>query len=82
MNLPDEMDADLLDILGMPNFRCGPIAHAMQADGVAIPTKAGAEQAHVLFKLLGFYAEHGSKWREAAGDWLVEMRNRVAAKST
>lgn len=78
MQLPDEMNADLLEILGMPNFQCGPIAHVMQAAGEAIPKKAEAEQAHVLFKLLSFYAVHGPDWRRHAEEWLLRMRQTAA----
>lgn len=82
MQLPDELDDDLLAILGMPNFQCGPIAHAMQADGAAIPKRAEPEQAHVLFKLLSFYATHGAGWRAAAGEWLREMQARHKAAAS
>jgi hypothetical protein len=70
MLIPDEMNSDLLDILGMPNFRAGPVAHAMQRAGEPIPQKAEAEQAHVIHKLLSIYAEHGENWRHEASKWL------------
>ena len=64
----------------MPNFHTGPIAHAMRRDGAPIPRKMEAEQAHVLFKLLGFYVQHGSGWRTAAADWIGEMEDRRKAQ--
>lgn len=74
MQIPDEMNEELLEILGMPNFQCGPIAHVMQSAGAAIPKKAEAEQAHVLLKLLSLYASHGSAWRKHAGEWLHDLQ--------
>lgn len=79
MQIPDEMNDDLLEILGRPNFMCGPIAHAMQAAGEAIPNRAEAEQAHVLFKLLSLYASHGPDWRQYAGRWLRDLQAMATA---
>lgn len=78
MLIPDEINDDLIDILGMVPWKTGPIAHVMRADGAPIARKMEAEQAFVLHKLLGFYAEHGTDWRRAAGEWLQEMRPRVS----
>jgi hypothetical protein len=77
MQIPDDLDDELLDILGRPNFAGGPIARVMRADGADIPHKAEREQAHVLFKLLGFYAAHGVDWRKHAGEWIGEMQERI-----
>jgi hypothetical protein len=66
MILPDELNVDLTDILGRPNFACGPIAQVLRKGGMAIPTHAEEEQAHVLFWLLGLYVAHGSDWRGEA----------------
>lgn len=82
MNLPDEMNADLAEILGRANFQCGAIAYTMVRAGEAvIPRKAGMEQAVVIHKLLGFYATHGAEWRKAAGDWLHAMQDRIQAQA-
>lgn len=82
MNLPDEMDEDLAEILGRPNFLCGAIARIMVASGeVAVRPKAEAEQAIVIHKLLGFYAAHGARWRKAAADWLDAMQERAKARA-
>lgn len=77
MQLPDELDANLLEILGRPNFMCGDLAVAMRGSGTAIPRKSEAEQAHVLFMLLSLYAQHGETWREKAADWIDGMFNQI-----
>ena len=81
MLIPDELDAELLDILGRPNFACAALAHAMRADGVDIPRKAEAEQAHVLFKLLGFYSAHGVDWRQQANIWIAGLQERAKERA-
>lgn len=79
MQLPDELNADLAEILGILCFDNGPIARAMRAGGTPIPRKVEAEQAAVLFKLLGIYAEHGPAWRKAAAEWLEGVIARARA---
>lgn len=79
MQLPDELDDDLLEILGRPNFACSPIAHAMRTAGQSIRPKAEDEQAHVLFKLLGLYAKHGAEWRKYGAQWIGELRDAAEA---
>ena len=81
MNLPDAINDDLIEILGHPNFACGAIARRMRADGATIPPKSEVEQAHVLFKLMGIYAEHGAFWRNHAAVWIDEMSERVKART-
>lgn len=81
LQIPDEMNDDLLEILGMPNFVCGPIAHVMQAAGADIPKKSESEQAHVLLKLLSFYAQHGPGWRQHAAEWLGETQAVAKARA-
>ena len=83
MLIPDEINDDLLEILGMVPWSTGPIAHVMRADGAPIRRKMEDEQAFVLHRLLALYAQHGAEWRPAAATWLQEMRARVrAAKAT
>jgi hypothetical protein len=80
MQLPDQINDDLTEILGMMLFTTAPIAHSMQRSGVAIPHKVEAEQANVLFKLLSIYAEHGDQWRTHAGEWLKTLVDADKAK--
>lgn len=72
--LPLALDPDLTEILGMPNFQAGPIAHIWRDEGGAtIPHKSEVEQAFVIHWLLGLYAVHGSGWRKVAADKLYEL---------
>ncbi len=73
MILPDALDDDLIEILGMPNFSCGPCADVLRASGSNIPRRAEAEQAHMIFYLLGRYAKYGSAWRANAETELQDM---------
>lgn len=60
--LPGEMTPAIREVLGLPNFRTGPIAHAYRAAGHPIRTKMEDEQAFVLFRFLRFALEHGPGW--------------------
>ena len=64
------LDADLIEILGRPNFMCGGIATLLRADGHDIKRMAEHEQAATIHFLLGHYLKHGPEWREAAGSAL------------
>ncbi|CAI2528775.1 Uncharacterised protein [Serratia ficaria] len=57
---------ELASILGRPNFQCYHLALALRAGGHDIPRKAEAEQAAVIYFMLGHYLEHGEKWSEKA----------------
>ncbi|KKN33992.1 hypothetical protein LCGC14_0798050 [marine sediment metagenome] len=74
MVFPSEMTPELQDILGRPNFVCGPIAHIFQAAGADIPRKAEAEQAFVLHWMIKLYLTHGDRWREIGEEELKEVR--------
>lgn len=78
MELPDKPTPAMLDALGVMNFRTGPVAHALRADGQDIPTKCEAEQAHVLFWFLKLAIQHGDAWREKVGDELQAIAARKA----
>jgi len=69
-----ELNADLIDILGRPNFTCIRIAQLLRLSGVEIDKKAEAEQATVIHYLLGFYLTHGSQWAEKAGEDIERLR--------
>lgn len=66
LRYPATMTAVLADVLGLPNFRTGPIAHVYRAAGAEIRTKCEDEQAFVLDRFLRFALEHGEDWRTAA----------------
>lgn len=74
-----ELNADLIDILGRPNFTCIRIAQLLRLSGVEIDKKAEAEQATVIHYLLGFYLKHGSQWAEKAGEDIERLRLAVIA---
>jgi len=79
--LPSELTPDLIEILGMPNFRAGPIAHAFRDAGRAeIKRRSEDEQAFVLHWLLGLYLKHGADWRPKAGEILTQVINEVATR--
>lgn len=65
-----ELNEDLLDILGRPNFTCIRIAQRLREMGYVIKTRAENEQATVIHFLLQHYLEHGAAWREKATDAL------------
>lgn len=60
--LPDKMTPAIDEVLGMMNFRTGPIAHFLRGTGDDIPRKCEREQSHVLFWLLKLAIEHGDGW--------------------
>ncbi|MNX49445.1 hypothetical protein D3C86_800480 [compost metagenome] len=61
------LNADLIEILGRPNFMCADLAPLLRAGGHTIKSKAEHEQAAVIHFLLGHYLEHGSDWHEHVG---------------
>ncbi|WP_289298252.1 hypothetical protein [uncultured Reyranella sp.] len=74
------LNPDLVEILGMPNFRAGPIAHLFVAAGEEkIEPAAETEQAFVLHWLLGLYLEHGSDWKPIASEKIRTMIAKVRA---
>lgn len=78
---PDTLTTDLLDVMGMPNFMCAPIAHAYRDAGLAtIAHKAEAEQAFVIDKLVRLVIAHGADWRKHASDELAKVRALLCAK--
>ena len=82
MILHDELTPELADILGRPTFTVSKIAHLMvKANDMKIAPKAEAEQAAVLFRFLGFYAEHGADWHKPAGEWINAMLECVRAQA-
>src|SRR3546814_16014841 len=81
---PTALTQGLREILGIPNFQCGPMAHAYQKigefsgdDGLALDKRAEDEQAFILHKLISFWFEPGDGWREPE----LERKNGVVGKS-
>ncbi|MCJ2092115.1 hypothetical protein MKK67_06325 [Methylobacterium sp. J-072] len=71
---PRELTADLIEVLGMPNFRTGPMAHAFRDAGRAeIRSKCEDEQAFILHWLVTLVLEHGADWRRHAGETLTAV---------
>ena len=73
---------DVAEILGRPNFACGGIAQCLRLSGQHIPTKAEAEQAAVIYWLLGIYSEHGAEWRNVAERRLRAITSDQAGAAT
>lgn len=72
MQLPDLND-DLIDILGRPNFTCSSIAQILRMGGRDIPRKSENEQAAAIHFLLNHYLADNEKWLQAAGADLKAM---------
>lgn len=85
---PPALTQGLREILGIPNFQCGPMAHAYQKigefsgdDGLPLEKRAEDEQAFILHKLVGFWFEHGDGWREPAIDEIDRAAKLARAAS-
>lgn len=79
VTLPDDMTPDIERALGTICFRAAPYAHAFRKAGAAIPAKAEAEQAFVIFKLLKGVLQHGTF--EKAADILLEEAHAAIKKA-
>lgn len=77
---PDDLTPALMEALGVPNFKAGPIAHALRAAGADIPRKSEAEQAHVLHWFVKLVLQHGDGWWKVAGDEM--QRIALAARQS
>lgn len=74
-----ELNSDLIDILGRPNFTCIRLAQLLRLSGFEIAKKAENEQATVIHYLLGFYLRYGSQWAEEADEDLEQRRVAATA---
>lgn len=81
LRYPATMTTALADVLGLPNFRTGPIAHVYRAAGANIRTKCEDEQAFVLDRFLRLALEHGDDWRTAAEADIKEAYTRAEARN-
>lgn len=82
---PLTLTSELLDVLGMPNFRAAPMAHAFREAGRAeIKRRSENEQAFVLHWLTTLVLEHGADWRRVAGETMrpviEEAKAAIAAR--
>lgn len=61
-----ELNDELIEILGRPNFTCTKLAECLRHCGQDIKRKSENEQAAVLHVLLNLYIKHGNDWRKHA----------------
>ncbi|MGC6386532.1 hypothetical protein ACMV8I_02560 [Ewingella sp. S1.OA.A_B6] len=61
-----DINEDLVEILGRPNFTCSGIAEIFRGNGADIKRKSENEQAFIIHWLIGVYLTHGSDWRLVA----------------
>jgi hypothetical protein len=74
------LTADVIEILGRPNFACRSFADMLRLGGQDIPPQSEREQAATLHYLLGFYATHGAEWRQAVLRDVDERQAKAAAQ--
>jgi hypothetical protein len=58
-----ELEGDLIEILGRPNFQCAALANALRLKGQDIPFKSEREQAAVLHFTLNHFLKDKENWR-------------------
>ncbi|MEO9297597.1 hypothetical protein [Devosia alba] len=78
---PTELTDELREVLSTMLWTSGQLASALRAGGEEIPTKAEAEQVHVLHWFIGLALEHGPDWRAKVGERLAAIRDEAAAKA-
>lgn len=61
-----ELNDELIEILGRPNFTCTKLAECLRKCGQEIKRKSEYEQAAILHVLLNLYIKHGNDWRKHA----------------
>jgi hypothetical protein len=61
-----ELDSDLIDILGRPNFACIRISQRLREMGYEIKRRSENEQAATLHFLLSLYLADSANWRDTA----------------
>ncbi len=71
--LPDLND-EVRDILGRPNFTCINIAKRLREKGHEIKCKAEDEQAAVIYWMLSMYVKHGKQWKEEGEAYLKAVQ--------
>lgn len=74
------LNDELVDILGRPNFTCGPLARSLrELLGHQIERKSEHEQAACIHWMLGLYLEHGSQWA-AKGNEILKAAAEAQAR--
>lgn len=63
---PETMTPALAQVLGMPNFQCGPLAQCYRIAGHDIPKKSESEQAFILHRFARLAILYGDDWRRQA----------------
>ena len=80
--LPREMTPAIAEVLGMPNFRTGPLAHLFRAGGADISKRCEPEQAFILWRFLHLAILHGENWyRFADADIHAALARATAARA-
>lgn len=74
---PENLTPELADVLGRPNFWCGPIAHILKKAGYDIAHSSEDEQAFILHWLAGLALEYGATWYEKAGEKLEAVEKSL-----
>ena len=75
------LNADLIDILGRPNFMCAGIATRLRDFGFEIKRKAEHEQAAVAHWCLGLYLQHGDAWEAKANEFLSSSPTKSESRT-
>lgn len=70
VTMPVEMTPAIKDVLGMPNFQCGPLAHSYRHAGFDIRERSEDEQAFILWRFLRLAIQHPDNWRDIIGEEL------------
>ncbi|WP_395825873.1 hypothetical protein [Collimonas sp.] len=80
LSYPATATPELLDVLGIMNFRTGPIAHLFRAAGHYIPRKCESEQAFVLDRLIRTVLRHGANWHAEFSIDLKAAARKISAE--
>lgn len=78
---PKVMSPDLKQVLGYPNFWCGPYAAIYRAAGHDIAKRAEDEQAFILHRFACAAIEHGENWSDVIEDELMKLRAVLGEKA-
>jgi hypothetical protein len=71
-----DLDPNVKQILGRPNFACAEIAEILRIGGDDIPRKAEAEQAAVIQFMLSVWEHHGDDWQSEGNKILKTVSER------
>lgn len=71
-----ELNQEVKNILGRPNFMCRSIANVLIKKGWDIKEKAEDEQANVIYWMLTMYEKYGENWKEKAEEYLKSSERK------